>query len=290
MAQEAEQRSVEPVRAGLRDHVHQPAAGAAVFGLVAVGQHLELLHCLHRHAAAHAAGGLVVEIGAIHLQRVRTGPLAQHVEAGRVRYGVHAQRVALEPAVKQRKAEKVPLIDRQPGDLAGAGMRVHRNRQRIHLPGFGRHRDLLAPLLRPQHNAQRSFVAEQHLDGGLLRLEIRRLHADLVSARRQRRKVNGLGSGNGAPAPAALWQTGRHLRARHRRAGRVQDRDAQAAVDRGDLRRRCAAENRQQAGQSRQEPSRLRALHETPPPCPPDGARGGAARPRFSKNGFSLSS
>src|SRR5690242_16951061 len=82
VAQVAENISLETVVAGASHNIDHATRGAAVFRGVAVGNDLELLHCLLGDRRAYAVDGIVGGVGAIHVNEIRTSALAAHVKAG----------------------------------------------------------------------------------------------------------------------------------------------------------------------------------------------------------------
>ncbi len=81
IAQESEAGGAELIRAGLRHRGDDGAAGAAIFRVEPVGQHLELRDDLLAVALIRAAAALAADILAIHL-------ILRHVVAGRARLDV----------------------------------------------------------------------------------------------------------------------------------------------------------------------------------------------------------
>jgi len=213
------------------DDIDYASRGPAVLRLISAGEHLELLHRFHGNAAAHAAGVLVIEIGAIHLQRICPGALPQDIEAGSHGYRVNPEGVALQARIQQREIQKTALVDGQPVDLGVVHMSVDRDCVRIHRAVLRRDRDFIPPGTRSQDETHGRFVSQQHRDNGSLGVETLRGHANRIRARRQRRKQGGFGGRLRGANPVLFRQLHSHQGFRHRRPGRVHHGDAQTSID-----------------------------------------------------------
>ena len=185
VAEKRENAAVEGIVARFRDHVHHAARRTAVLSLVATRQNLEFLHRLHGNAAADTTGRLIIQIGSIQLQRVGSGTLAHHIEAGGPRHGMHPQRVSLHRGIEQGEVKEVALIDRQSLDLGGIHVGVNRDRVGIHsFAGGCGHGDLFARGRRPQRELQDRLVSQQDCYRRLLRFKaVQSDRNDVVSGR-----------------------------------------------------------------------------------------------------------
>ena len=118
VAEEREPAAAVVVRAALGDDVHHAAVAAAVLGLVALGDEVELLDRLEREELQQAADRVVVVVAAVDLvvdvAAVAAADLRRELRAlGRV--GVEAEADARD---RDRRVGELPAVERQALDAA----------------------------------------------------------------------------------------------------------------------------------------------------------------------------
>ena len=173
------ERAAEAVAARLGDHVHHPAAEAAVLGRDAVGCDHCLLHRIFDVEVVGLAAEVLVHVDAVdevqRLERHRAGDRVAAVRPRRV-HGRRFQNHGVDIARRRQRRHQLLL------EVGG-----HFRRVRHEFAGARPHVDGLAQRCRAEGRIERERLTERHSRRFLLPLESAELEVDAVRARRDAR-------------------------------------------------------------------------------------------------------
>ena len=230
VAQKSETRGAKLVRARLGDGVDHHAGGAAVLGVVAVGDDLEFLDVLLAVALIRSAAALAADVDTIHL-------VSRHVAAAES--GANGSRIAAGAGDERHQIQPVAPVERQVLDLRRADAAREIRLLRLHERRFPCHRDGLLQRGDLHREAQRRRLADLEeqvvLDDGIEpgQFELQLVFADLES---RHEKDAGRGRDRCA-ACAGLDVRGRHGHTRQRGTTVIHHRAA-------DIREPCLSDRR----------------------------------------------
>ena len=235
IAEEGEGRTLHLVGAGLRDHVDEGAAVAAVLGREAVGDDLELAHgvlsddqpvVLRRLAAAAVAEEGALVVGAVNGETAVHAALAGDGQEAALAVALHARSQdgeVGEVAADDRQALDLDFVD----VVRGAGAAGFDDRR------LGGDRDHLGRRLDRQRQVDVLDLADQDRDVGLLgRLHAGEFGGHGVGADLQRLgAVEAVRIGDDGPVDAGVLVGRRNCRAGNRVTGDIGDVALDGAVD-----------------------------------------------------------